>query len=91
MVIDMNDEQLHTLGQMQSFLDGTVALELVVARPFVILGRLQCQDQIRFSRIRRRASRPRTGSVRYPHRKRPGKTIFLQRCRWRIISVCCPI
>ena len=25
MVIDMNDEQLHTLAQMQAFLDGTVA------------------------------------------------------------------
>lgn len=24
MVIDMNDEQLHTLAQMQAFLDGTV-------------------------------------------------------------------
>ena len=31
MVIDMNDEQVHTLGQMQAFLDGTVALEFAVA------------------------------------------------------------
>jgi transposase InsO family protein len=31
MVIDMNDEQLHTLAQMQAFLDGTVALEFAVA------------------------------------------------------------
>ena len=31
MVIDMNDEQLHTLAQMQAFLDGTVALEFSVA------------------------------------------------------------
>ena len=27
----MNDEQLHTLGQMQAFLDGTVAVEFAVA------------------------------------------------------------
>ena len=27
MVIDMNDEKLHTLAQIQAFLDGTVALE----------------------------------------------------------------
>ena len=31
MVIDMNDEQVHTLAQMQAFLDGTVALEFAVA------------------------------------------------------------
>ena len=31
MVIDMNDEQLHTLAQLQGFLDGTVALEFAVA------------------------------------------------------------
>jgi transposase InsO family protein len=31
MVIDMNDEQLHTLAQMQAFLDGTVPLEFAVA------------------------------------------------------------
>ena len=31
MVIDMNDEQLHTLTQMQAFLDGTVAVEFSVA------------------------------------------------------------
>jgi hypothetical protein len=31
MVIDMNDEQLHTLAQMRAFLDGTVALEFAVA------------------------------------------------------------
>jgi len=31
MVIDMNDEQLHTLAQMQAFVDGTVALEFAVA------------------------------------------------------------
>ena len=31
MVIDMNDEQVHTLDQMQAFLDGTVALEFAVA------------------------------------------------------------
>jgi transposase InsO family protein len=31
MVIDMNDEQLHTLAQMQAFVDGTVAVEFAVA------------------------------------------------------------
>ncbi len=31
MVIDMDDEQLHTLAQMQAFPDGTVALEFAVA------------------------------------------------------------
>jgi hypothetical protein len=31
MVIDMNDEQLHTLAQMQAFLDGTVTVEFAVA------------------------------------------------------------
>jgi len=31
MVIDMNDEKLHTLAQMQAFLDGTVAVEFAVA------------------------------------------------------------
>ena len=31
MVIDMNDEQVHTLAQMQSFLYGTVALDFSVA------------------------------------------------------------
>ncbi len=31
MVIDMNDEQLHTLAQMQVFLNGTVAVEFAVA------------------------------------------------------------
>jgi len=31
MVIDMNDEQLHTLAQMQAFLDGTVAVDFAVA------------------------------------------------------------
>jgi len=31
MVIDMNDEQLHTLAQVQAFLDGTVAVEFAVA------------------------------------------------------------
>jgi hypothetical protein len=31
MVIDMNDEQLHTLAQLQAFLDGTVAVDFVVA------------------------------------------------------------
>ena len=31
MVIDMDDEQLHTLAQMQAFLDGTVALDFAVA------------------------------------------------------------
>jgi transposase InsO family protein len=31
MVIDMNDNQLHTLAQIQAFLDGTVALEFSVA------------------------------------------------------------
>ena len=30
MVIDMNDEQLHTLADLQAFLDGTVALDLTV-------------------------------------------------------------
>ncbi|MEK9144673.1 MAG: integrase, partial [Elusimicrobiota bacterium] len=31
MVIDMNDEQVHTLAQMQAFLDGTVEVEFSVA------------------------------------------------------------
>src|ERR1035437_1398848 len=31
MVIDMNDNQLHTLAQIQAFLDGTVAVEFSVA------------------------------------------------------------
>ena len=31
MVIDMNDEQLHTLAQMQAFVDGTGALDFAVA------------------------------------------------------------
>jgi transposase InsO family protein len=31
MVIDMNDEQLHTLAELQAFLDGTVAVDLAVA------------------------------------------------------------
>jgi len=31
MVIDMNDKQLHTLAQLQSFLDGTAAMEFSVA------------------------------------------------------------
>ena len=31
MVIDMNDEQLHTLVQLQAFLNGTVAVEFAVA------------------------------------------------------------
>jgi transposase InsO family protein len=31
MVIDMNDEQLHTLAQIQAFLDGTVAVGFAVA------------------------------------------------------------
>ena len=30
-VIDMNDEQLHTLAQIRAFLDGTVAVEFAVA------------------------------------------------------------
>jgi transposase InsO family protein len=32
MVIDMNDEQLHTLAQIRAFVDGTVAVEFAVAR-----------------------------------------------------------
>lgn len=31
MVIDMNDEQLHTLAQIRAFVDGTVALDFAVA------------------------------------------------------------
>src|ERR1035437_587571 len=31
MVIDMNDEQMHTLAQMQAFLDGTVTADFAVA------------------------------------------------------------
>ena len=31
MVIDMNDEQLHTLAQLQAFLDGTIAVDFAVA------------------------------------------------------------
>src|ERR1700694_1008988 len=30
MVIDMNDKQLHTLAQLQAFLDGTVAIDFSV-------------------------------------------------------------
>jgi hypothetical protein len=30
MVIDMNDEQLHTLAELQAFLDGTVAVDFAV-------------------------------------------------------------
>jgi len=28
MVINMNDEQMHTLAQLQAFLDGTTAVDL---------------------------------------------------------------
>src|ERR1700674_1735044 len=31
MVIDMNDEQLHTLAELQAFLDGTVTVDFAVA------------------------------------------------------------
>lgn len=31
MVIDMNDEQLHTLAQIRAFVDGTVAVDFAVA------------------------------------------------------------
>jgi transposase InsO family protein len=31
MVIEMNDEQLHTLGQLQAFLDGTLAVDFALA------------------------------------------------------------
>ena len=31
MVIDKNDEQLHTLAQLQAFLDGTIAVDFAVA------------------------------------------------------------
>jgi hypothetical protein len=31
MLIDMNDEPLHTLAQMQAFVDGTVAVAFAVA------------------------------------------------------------
>jgi hypothetical protein len=31
MVIDMNDEQLHTLAQLRAFLDGTAAVDFAVA------------------------------------------------------------
>ena len=31
MVIDMNDEQLHTLAQLQAFLEGTLAVDFAVA------------------------------------------------------------
>ena len=31
MVIDMNDKQLHTLSQLQAFLNGTVAVDFSVA------------------------------------------------------------
>lgn len=31
MAIDMNDEQLHTLAQLQAFLDGTAVVEFAVA------------------------------------------------------------
>jgi len=30
MVIDMNDEQLHTLAELQAFLEGTVAVDFAV-------------------------------------------------------------
>ena len=31
MVIDMNDEQLHTLAQLKAFLEGTLAVDFAVA------------------------------------------------------------
>ncbi len=31
MVIDMNDEQLHTLAQLQALLDGTIEVDFAVA------------------------------------------------------------
>jgi len=31
MVIDMNDEQMHTLAQIQAFLDGTIEVDFAVA------------------------------------------------------------
>ena len=31
MVIDMNDEQLHTLAQLQAFLDGTIEVDFAVS------------------------------------------------------------
>ena len=31
MVINMNDEQLHTLAQLQAFLDGTITVDFAVA------------------------------------------------------------
>ena len=31
MVIDVNDEQLHTLAQLQAFLEGTLAVDFAVA------------------------------------------------------------
>jgi transposase InsO family protein len=33
MLIDMNDEQLHTLADLQAFLDGTVTVDFAVAAP----------------------------------------------------------
>ena len=32
MVIEMNDGQLHTLAQLQVFLDGTIAVDFAVTR-----------------------------------------------------------
>ena len=29
--VDMNDEQLHTLAELQAFLDGTVAVDFAIA------------------------------------------------------------
>lgn len=33
-VIDLDDEQVHALGQMQTFVEGTIALDFAVARCF---------------------------------------------------------
>ena len=37
MVIDMNDEQLHTLGQMQVFVDGTETTRFTLRIDFIVI------------------------------------------------------
>ena len=52
MVIDMNDEQLHTLAERQAFLDGTVAVDFAMA------------DEARYDCIARTVQRFRYGRLK---------------------------
>ncbi len=56
MVIQMNDGQLHTLAQLQAFLDGTIAVDFAVAAE----ERYGCDAPARAYRVVRgdRAHRP---------------------------------